>query len=46
MQTIAVLVMGIIDDNYGLDIAYLFSALVSLLAIPIIFALPMRENMG
>jgi FSR family fosmidomycin resistance protein-like MFS transporter len=46
MQTLAILVMGIIGDNYGLDKAYLFSALVSLLAIPIIFTLPKRENMG
>ena len=46
MQTLAVLVMGIIGDNYSLDKAYLFSALVSLLAIPVIFTLPKRENMG
>ena len=46
MQILAVLLMGIIGDNYGLDKAYLFSALVSLLAIPIIFTLPKRENTG
>jgi hypothetical protein len=38
--------MGIIGDNYGLDKAYLLSALISLLAIPIIFTLPKRENLG
>ena len=46
MQTLAVLVMGIIGDNYGLDKAYLFSALVLLLAIPIIFTLPKRDKAG
>ena len=46
MQTLTVLVLGIIGDNYGLDIAYLFSALVYLLAIPIIFTIPMGENTG
>jgi FSR family fosmidomycin resistance protein-like MFS transporter len=44
MQTLAVLVMGIIGDNFGLEKAYLFSALVSLLAIPIIFFLPSRAS--
>lgn len=46
MQTLAVLVMGIIGDNYGLEKAYLFSALVALLGIPIIFTLPKRDKAG
>jgi len=46
MQILAVLVMGILGDNFGLEKAYLFSALVSLLAIPIIFTLPKRDKVG
>ena len=46
MQTFAVLVIGILGDNFGLEKAYQFGAIISLLAIPIIFTLPKRENTG
>ena len=43
MQSLAILVIGILGDQFGLNIAFLVSALVSLLAIPVIFYLP-NEN--
>jgi FSR family fosmidomycin resistance protein-like MFS transporter len=43
MQSLAILVIGILGDQFGLNVAFLVSALVSLLAIPVIFFLP-NEN--
>jgi FSR family fosmidomycin resistance protein-like MFS transporter len=42
LQTLAVLVIGILGDHFGLEKAYQFGALISLLSIPIIFTLPKR----
>jgi FSR family fosmidomycin resistance protein-like MFS transporter len=40
MRMAAILMIGLIGDHYGLNTAYLVSALISLLAIPAILALP------
>ncbi len=43
VRPLAIFVNGIIGDNFGLSSAYLFSALIALLAIPFIFLLPERK---
>jgi FSR family fosmidomycin resistance protein-like MFS transporter len=43
MQSLAILVIGILGDQFGLNTAFLVSALVSLLAIPVIFFLPNKN---
>jgi FSR family fosmidomycin resistance protein-like MFS transporter len=40
MQSLAILVTGMLGDRFGLNMAFLVGALVSLLAIPLIFLLP------
>lgn len=40
MQSLAIMVTGMLGDRFGLNTAFLVGALVSLLAIPLIFLLP------
>jgi FSR family fosmidomycin resistance protein-like MFS transporter len=45
LRTIGAVVVGFLGDRFGLSTAFTISALVSLLAIPAILALPGRKKM-
>jgi len=45
-QSIAVIIIGIVGDRYGLTTAYYISAILALGAIPIIFLLPSSKNLS
>jgi FSR family fosmidomycin resistance protein-like MFS transporter len=44
MQSLAIVVTGMLGDRFGLNTAFLVGALVSLLAIPLIFLLPSEKQ--